>query len=110
MELKNFAQRLKSFRKGARLTQEDLAEKINVSVMTVKRWEWGKRQPRMEDIKNLCEVLHVTEAELLKKPFSSPSFVIKRVISATPISGGTFILVISILRIGVIKCVKSAIF
>ena len=68
MELKNFAQRLKSFRKEARLTQEDLAEKINVSIMTVKRWEWGKRQPRMEDIKKLCEVLHVTEAELLNEP------------------------------------------
>ena len=68
MELKKFAQRLKSFRKKAGLTQEKLADKVNVSMMTVKRWEWGQRQPRMEEIKKLCEVLHVSEAELLNEP------------------------------------------
>ena len=36
--------------------------------MTVRRWEWGERQPRMEEIKKLCEVLHVSEAELLNEP------------------------------------------
>ena len=65
MELNNkFAQRLKSFRKKVGLTQEKLADELNISVMTVKRWEWGQRQPRMEEIKKLCEVLHVSEAEL----------------------------------------------
>ena len=68
MEQQNFAQRLRKFRKEARLTQEELAGKINVSAMTLRRWEWGERQPRMEEIKKLCEVLHVTEAELLNEP------------------------------------------
>ena len=64
MSEQNFAQRLKSFRKRAGLTQEKLAELVKVSMMTVCRWEWGERVPRMDDIKNLCEVLHVSEADL----------------------------------------------
>ena len=68
MELKNFAQQLKKFRKKAGLTQEELAYKIDVSLMTLKRWEWNQRQPRIKEIKKLCEVLHVSEAELLNAP------------------------------------------
>ena len=68
MELKNFAQQLKKFRKKAGLTQEELAYKIDVSLMTLKRWEWNQRQPRIKEIKKLCEVLHVSEAELLNEP------------------------------------------
>ena len=68
MEQKNFAQRLRKFRKEARLTQEELANLINVSPMTLRRWEWNERQPRMEEIKKLCEILHVTEAELMNEP------------------------------------------
>jgi len=68
MELKNFAQRLRFFRKKARLTQEELAEKIQISLMTLKRWEWNERQPRIDDIQKLCEVLHVSEADLLNEP------------------------------------------
>ncbi|MBR2207924.1 MAG: helix-turn-helix transcriptional regulator [Synergistaceae bacterium] len=68
MEEKNFAQRLKELRRKARLTQEELANLIKVSPITVRRWEWGHRTPRMEEIKKLCEVLHVSEAELLNEP------------------------------------------
>jgi len=68
MELETFSQRLKRLRKIARLTQEELAEKIKVSIMTVRRWEWNERQPRMEEIQKLCEVLHVSESELLNGP------------------------------------------
>ena len=59
MELETFSQRLKRLRKIARLTQEELAEKIKVSIMTVRR---------MEEIQKLCEVLHVSESELLNGP------------------------------------------
>ena len=68
MTEQNFAQRLKGFRKRAGLTQEKLAELIKVSMMTVCRWEWGERVPRMDDIKKLCEVLHVSEADLMNEP------------------------------------------
>ena len=68
MENKSFAQRLKSIRKRSGVTQEELAEKIDVSVMIIRRWEWGQYSPRMQEIQKLCEVLHVSEAELLNAP------------------------------------------
>ena len=36
--------------------------------MTIRRWESGVREPRSSDIKALCEVLQVTESELLNGP------------------------------------------
>lgn len=68
MKERTFAQRLREIRKRIGITQEELANKINVSSKTLQRWEWGERQPRMEELKKLCEVLHVTEAELLNEP------------------------------------------
>jgi transcriptional regulator with XRE-family HTH domain len=45
-----------------------LAELINVSLSSIRRWENGLREPRASDIKKLCEVLNVSEAELLNGP------------------------------------------
>ena len=68
MKERTFAQRLREIRKRIGITQEELANKINVSSKTLQRWEWGERQPRMEELKKLCEALHVTEAELMNEP------------------------------------------
>ena len=68
METKTFAQQLRKIRKRTGITQEELAKKLNISSKTVQRWEWNERTPRMEEIKKLCEVLHVSEAELLNGP------------------------------------------
>ena len=68
METRTFAQQLRKIRKRTGITQEELAEKLNISSKTVQRWEWGERTPRMEEIQKLCEVLHVSEAELLNAP------------------------------------------
>ena len=63
-----FAQRLRALRKRAGLTQEELHSIVDVSIMTLKRWEAGERSPRMEEIQRLASALHVTEAELLNGP------------------------------------------
>ena len=60
-----FGERLKRLRKKSGLTQEKLAEILNVSFMTIRRWEWGKNIPRVDDIKELAAALNVTEDELL---------------------------------------------
>jgi transcriptional regulator with XRE-family HTH domain len=56
------------YREKANLTQSTLAEKLGVVEMTIRRWENGLREPRASDIKKLCEVLGVAEAELLNGP------------------------------------------
>ena len=60
-----FAQRMRELRESKGLSQEKLAELIKVSVMTVRRWEWGQRVPRLEEIKQLVSVLGITTDELL---------------------------------------------
>ena len=61
----SFGERLRALRKKAGLTQEQLARAVNVSLKTVQRWEFNKRQPRMEEIKALAIALGVSEADLL---------------------------------------------
>ena len=63
-----FAQRLRKLRESEGLSQEKLAELAKVSAMTVRRWEWGLRVPRFEEIRRLAETLHITETELLNGP------------------------------------------
>ena len=60
-----FSQRLCEFRKKAGLTQDELANRVNVSVMTVQRCEWGQRIPRANEMQLLTEALNVTANELL---------------------------------------------
>ena len=49
---------IKSLREENNLTQEQLAEKLNVSNKFVSRWENGKTKPNitaMKKLKNFCE-------------------------------------------------------
>lgn len=58
------------FRKKRGIEQARLAEKLDVHVITVSRWERGISEPRASEIAKLCEVLGVSEAELLRGPQS----------------------------------------
>ena len=60
-----FGARLKTLRKKAGLTQEDLADVLGLSYMTIRRWEAEKVTPRLEEIKALATALGVPEADLL---------------------------------------------
>ena len=62
----NFGKRLKALRKKAGLTQEELADVLGISYMTVRRWEAEKVSPRIEEIKAIAQALGVSEADLLQ--------------------------------------------
>lgn len=55
---------LKELRKQQSLTQEELAERVGVSVGTLKRWESGTQKPYPAQRRHLCEVLGVSPDEL----------------------------------------------
>ena len=60
--------RINSFKRArliAGLTQEQLAEKLDVSCVAVSKWENGKTLPTAKRIKEVAQVLHTTVAELL---------------------------------------------
>ena len=56
---------IKEQRKLHRITQEELAHKLNVSVTTVRRWEWGIRAPNTDILPKLAEKLHTSVAYLM---------------------------------------------
>ena len=64
----NFGNRLKALRKKSGLTQEQLADCTGYSLMTIRRWEWGERSPRVDEVKALAKALGVCEADLLHDP------------------------------------------
>ena len=51
-------------RKNKRLTQEQLAEKLGVSINAVSKWERGLNLPDVSLMEKLCEVLDLTLNEL----------------------------------------------
>lgn len=60
-----FKQRLKEIRKQNRLTQKDLAEKLQTTDDSIFSWEKGRSEPNIEYIQKLCCVLKVSADYLL---------------------------------------------
>lgn len=54
------AERLKELRKKEGLTQEQLAEELNVSRQAIAKWESGKGSPDIENLKNISVYFHVS--------------------------------------------------
>lgn len=63
--LVNMGVRIAQRRKELRLTQEQLAEKMGVSLQTVSCIELGKKAVRPENLANLCSYLDVTTDYIL---------------------------------------------
>ena len=61
-----FADKLQDLRKSKGLSQEDLAEKCNVSRQSVSKWETGQGYPETEKLLTLCELLGVDLDYLLR--------------------------------------------
>lgn len=64
MTLGNNIQRM---RKEANLSQEDLAEKFNVSRQTISNWENGKSYPDLETVVNISDSFNISLDILLKE-------------------------------------------
>lgn len=58
-------ERLKLARKEKHLTQEQLAEKIDVSIAFLSRIERGSSQINLKRLSQICEILDVTEGDIL---------------------------------------------
>lgn len=53
-----FGENLYNLRKSAKMSQEKLAEKMDVSRQSVSKWENGESYPEMEKIMKLCNIFH----------------------------------------------------
>lgn len=60
-----FNDRLKALRNQASMTQKELGEKLNVSVVTIRNWELGNKSPSMSAIIALAATFHVATDYML---------------------------------------------
>lgn len=60
-----FGDNLKTLRKNKNLSQEQLAEKVNVTRQSVSKWETGEAYPEMNNILELCKIFHCKINELV---------------------------------------------
>lgn len=62
----NLGDRLCELRRNKKLTQDEVAEKLNVTRQTVSKWETNLSTPDFDKIVPLCELYDITPNELLK--------------------------------------------
>lgn len=62
----DFSEKLLTLRKGKNLTQEQLAEQLDVSRQSISKWESGQAVPELDKIIALSNVFDVTTDYLLK--------------------------------------------
>lgn len=62
--VEKFCENLKELRTMRRMTQKQVAEKINVAVSTYANWEQGRTQPNIADIYGLLAAFEIDANEL----------------------------------------------
>lgn len=62
-----FNEKLKMLRKGKKLTQEELAEKLNVSRQAITKWETAEGIPDIENLKQISDFFNISIDELVKE-------------------------------------------
>ena len=66
----NLADNLKKIRKDNNLSQEQLAEKLNVSRQSVSKWESGQSYPEMDKVIQICSLFNLNINELINENIS----------------------------------------
>lgn len=74
----SFSENLQCLRKQKNITQEQLAEQLEVSRQSVSKWESGQSYPEMEKLLQICSMFHCNMDTLLQgdisKTFSEDTF------------------------------------
>ena len=67
----NFHKNLQMLRKERKISQEKLAEKLNVSRQAVSKWENQEAYPEMDKIIAICKIFNCSMDELLNANMES---------------------------------------
>ena len=71
--MQSFAEQLNAVRKQRNITQEQLAERMNVSRTTISRWESGKIMPDLDTIRLLSQLLDYNFFSYENTPAEEPA-------------------------------------
>ena len=61
----DLGENLYNLRKNKNLSQEEVAEKLNVTRQTISKWETNESKPDFDKILPICELFNITTEELL---------------------------------------------
>ena len=61
----NIGENIKAFRKINKITQSELANKLNVTNKAISSWECGRTEPCMGMIEEMCKIFQCTKTELI---------------------------------------------
>ena len=102
MSNKSIGEMISSLRKEKGMTQNDLAEKMNVTDKAVSKWERNLSCPDVNSISKLAEILGTTVEELLnaqsKKENSKVDEIINIALLGVGLAMGICIIVTSVLK------------
>ena len=73
----NFGENLKKIREEKRLSQQELARKLEVAQSTIAMWEASNRTPKLGELNRMARVLNITVNRLLGQPKDKKVEVIK---------------------------------
>src|SRR5574344_1601597 len=68
-----FSEKLQTLRKDKKLSQEQLAEMLDVSRQSVSKWESNQSYPKKDKLLAICKIFHVTLEELTNDDISELS-------------------------------------
>ena len=66
----NLGKRIKEYRIANGISQEALAELINKSAPTIRKYENGERNPPLAVVKQISEILNINSSKLIDDPNS----------------------------------------
>ena len=61
----NIGEKLYELRKGKNLSQEEVADRLNVTRQTISKWETNQSTPDFDKIKPICDLYEISADELL---------------------------------------------
>jgi len=64
-----FCEQLTKLRKRNKMTQTDLANKMNIKQYVISSWETGRSEPSLEQLYKLGDIFNIPTDYLLDKPF-----------------------------------------
>lgn len=82
----NFAKNLQILRKMTNMTQEELAERMDVTRQTVSKWEIGTALPEVDKLVALCEMFNCSIDQLLRDnmDFSNKAYSDIKIVTVEP--------------------------
>ena len=95
---KALGKKIKQIRKEKKLTQEKLAEMINIEVPSLSNIETGKFAPSVETLQKLCDVLEVEHWEFYRFNEVSEEKMIKEINNRIQNDSGLLKLVYNLLK------------